>query len=118
MLQMITGVRKCYLRRKSSHVLMLPLHSTIITQIWVFQTRKLLHMTQLKIQNYHFSPCIFSLFLHCLVYLVSFCIQYIHISNLLLTDEKFASCIQDNCYKPHNQVKNFSRTCLFKTMII
>ena len=33
MLQMFRGVQKCYLSRNSSHVLMLPLHSTIITPI-------------------------------------------------------------------------------------
>ena len=47
-------VHKCHLCRDSSHVLMIPLHSTVITQILVSQTRKLLHMAQLKIQNDHF----------------------------------------------------------------
>ena len=42
----------------------------------------------------------------------------VHIQNFSLTDEKFDSCIQHKCYKPHNQVKFFSRTCLSKTMII
>ena len=49
MLKMIRGVHKCYLYRNSTHMLMLLLHSTVITQIVVSRTRKLLHMTQLKI---------------------------------------------------------------------
>ena len=36
-------------------------YSTVITHILVSQTRKLLHMAQMKIQNGHFSPYIFSL---------------------------------------------------------
>ena len=55
MLQMIRGVHKCYLCRNSSHVLILPLYGNVIAQILVSQTRKLLHMTQFKIQNDHFS---------------------------------------------------------------
>ena len=49
MLKMIRGVHKCYLYRNSTHMLMLLLNSTVITQIVVSRTRKLLHMTQLKI---------------------------------------------------------------------
>ena len=49
MLKMIRGVHKCYLYRNSTHMLMVLLHSTVITQIVVSRTRKLLHMTQLKI---------------------------------------------------------------------
>ena len=49
MLKMIRGVHKCYLYRNSTHMLMLLLHSTVITQIVVSRTRKLLHMTQFKI---------------------------------------------------------------------
>ena len=45
MLQMIRGVHKYYLCRNSSHLLMLPLHSTFITQISVSLRRKLLNMT-------------------------------------------------------------------------
>ena len=55
----------------------------------VSQTRKLLHMAQFKIQ-------------------IS-----VHIPDNLLTDEGFESYIKGKCYKPHNQVKFFSRTCLF-----
>ena len=65
MLQKIRGVHKCYLYRNSWHVLMLLLYSNVITQISVSQTWKLLQMTQLKIQDDHFSLYILSLFLHC-----------------------------------------------------
>ena len=105
MLQMIRGVYKCNLSRNSSHVLMLPLYSTIITQILVSQTRKLVHITQLKIQNHHFSLDRFSLF--CTVnskYRVFIFSTY---------PKPFIKC-----YKPRNRVKFFSRTCLSKTMII
>ena len=64
-LQMVRGVYKYFFCINSSHVLMLPLYSTITTQILVSQTKKLRYMTQLKIQNDHFSPYIFSLFLYC-----------------------------------------------------
>ena len=59
-------------------------YGTVITQILVSQTRKLLHITQIKIQNDHFLPYIFSLF--CIVnskYWV-----FIFIPNVLLSDEK------------------------------
>ena len=46
------------------------------------------------------------------------CLFSVHIPNLSLTDEKFKFCIQDKCYKPQNQVKFFSRTCLSKSRII
>ena len=37
----------------------------------------------------------------------------VHIPDNLLTDEGFESYIKGKCYKPHNQGKFFSRTCLF-----
>ena len=37
---------------------------------------------------------------------------------LSLTDKIIESCTQNKCCKPHNQVKTFFRTCLFKTLII
>ena len=48
-----------YLCRNSSHVLMLRLNSAIAAQMLVSQSRKLLHIKQLRIQNDRFSPCIF-----------------------------------------------------------
>ena len=58
-------IHKCYVCRNNSDVLMLPLYGTVVTPISVSQTKKLLHMTQLKIQNDQVSSYIFSLFLHC-----------------------------------------------------
>ena len=99
---MIRGVHKCYLCRNSSHVLILPLDSTVVTRILVFQTRKSLHVTQLKIQNDRYSLSAF------LTQNIE-CLFSVHIANLSLTDEKFESCIQNKWYKPHNQVKIFFR---------
>ena len=114
---MVRGVHKYYLYRNSSHVLMLPLHSTVISQSSVSQTRKLLHMTQFKIQNDHFVT------LHIWALSTLFtenieCLFSVHIPNLSLSDEKIEPCIQDKCYKPYNQVKMSSRTCLSKSIII
>ena len=65
MLYRIRKVCKYYLSRNNFHILILPLHNIVITQILVPQTRKLLYMTQLKIQNDYFLSYRFCLFLHC-----------------------------------------------------
>ena len=107
---MIRWVHKCCLGRNSSYALMLPLHSNAITQILVSHT-SLLHMTQLKIQNRHFTIHIWSLSV--LLTQNIECLLSAHIPNLLLTDEKFEFVCK---IKAPNHI--FSRTCLSKTMII
>ena len=55
-------------------------------------------------------------------YLFSLCIfdskYWVHIPKLSFTDEKFESCIQDECCKPYKQVKFFLELVCLKTMII
>ena len=94
MLQMIRGVHNYYLCRN---------HSVL--------------MVSLKIQNDHFSLHIFTLFLCYLLKVLNVYFQYISQTfHLLLKNLNLV--IQDKCYRPHNQVKFFSRACLSKTMII
>ena len=47
------------------------------------------------------------------------CLLSLNIPNLSLTDEKFESCIQDKCFKPHNQVNIFSNIfrCPFQNIL-
>ena len=68
---------------------MLPLHNTVLTQISVSQTRKLLHMTQLKIQ-------------------IS-----VHIPSNSLTDEKFES-YKVNATNHTTKLKLFPEHVYFK----
>ena len=84
----------------SSHVLILSLHSTVITPLlhryhgynFSISNKKSATYDTVENSNYHFSPP------------VSFCIvnpenvEYLfsaHIANLSLNDEKFKFCIQD-----------------------
>ena len=63
-------------------------------------------MVLLRIQNDHFSPHIFSLFLCYLIKVLSVYFQYI--SQTFHSLLKILNIvIQDKCYKPHNQVKFF-----------
>ena len=75
MLQMIKGVKKCFFMQKQlSCIDAITLQHHYNTN---FGISKLLHMTQLKIQNDHFSPYIFSLFLHCELKIFIVYFQYI-----------------------------------------
>ena len=116
MLQMIRRVYNCYLCRNSSHLLMLPRYSTVITKFGISNKKIATHDT---VES---AMCpLFTLHIQSLSALLTQNIEYlfsVHTPNLSFTDEKFESCIQDKCCKPHNQIKHFSRTCLSKTMII
>ena len=103
---MIKGVHKCCLYSKSSSVLMLPHHSTINA-----------------ISNKKIAMATFMLH----IYLLSFCIvtskYWVFIFSTypkhFINWWKFeSSYMQSKCYKTHNQVKFFFRTCLSKTMMI
>ena len=106
MLQMIRRVHNCCLCRNSSHVLMLPRHSTFKTKFGISNKKIATHDT---VES---AMCpLFTLHIQSLSALLTQNIEY-------LLSNKFESCIQDKCCKPHNQIKHFSRTCFSKTMII
>ena len=100
--------------QKQLPCLMLSLCTTVITQILVSLTRKLIHMT---VENSK-GP-LFTLHNYCLSALLTRNSEYlfpVHNPNFSLTDEKCESCIQDKCQKPHSLANFFSRTCLSKTI--